>query len=312
MKIIKPSATILESKGILKDVELAARTCYQSQDKITKDDSSAKALVSNIIKRRHYAMLEFGKNIIISLSDVDCRALFNRFRSEPLFKAINFEDITFGETIVSINPRTALEMIESLEDYGDIEETGHLLFGRLYNTLVSALPKEITGNRLLNYDKDGDYLFLSEYKGSNLGDIETVTVRFVCDRGVSHEVVRQRHCSFAQKSTRYCDEKGEVEFIEPCWVPQYFQNIGDATAFSKFKSGLTYIETLYKDLRAYGWKPEQARAILPNALMTELVVKASLQEWKHIFELRCDKAAHVQMRELMIPLQEEFKRLGKI
>jgi len=61
-----------------------------------------------------------------------------------------------------------------------------------------------------------------------------------------------------------------------------------------------------------GWKPEQARAILPNILTTEIVVKASLQEWKHIFELRCDKAAHPQMRELMIPLQEEFKKQGYI
>ena len=309
MKFITPSATILESKGILKDIELAARTCYQSQGKISEDNSSAVALVKNIVKREHYAMLEFGQNINISLTAPDCNYVFIRFRYEPLFKAINFQYAPFQRTIISINPRTALEMIESLEEYGDIGKTGTLC--KLYNTLVSTLPKELVGDRLLQYNENGDYLFLSDHIVCGLGDIETVTVKFICDRGVSHELVRHRHCSFAQKSTRYCDENGkEIEFILPCWVPQYFQNVGDATAFRKLKSGLTYIETLYKDLRAYRWKPEEARAILPNSLSTEIVVKTSLQEWKHMFGLRCDKAAHPQMRELMIALREDFFTRG--
>jgi thymidylate synthase (FAD) len=129
--------------------------------------------------------------------------------------------------------------------------------------------------------------------------LRTETVRIICDRGVTHEIVRQRKCSFTQKSTRYCDEKGEIEFIEPCWdysVPEDFCNT------------MSGIENVYKNLRRHGWKPEQARSVLPNSVTTEIVVKATVQQWKHIFKLRCAKGAHPQMREIMIPLEEEFKK----
>ena len=132
-----------------------------------------------------------------------------------------------------------------------------------------------------------------------------ITVKFVCDRGVSHEFVRHRVFSFAQESTRYCnyskDKFGnELTFIEPCWEMKEL----DRNIFSGF---LQCAESTYIGLTTMGWKPQQARNVLPNSLKTELVMTGFIDDWKHFFELRCDSAAHPQARELAIPLQDWFK-----
>ena len=132
-----------------------------------------------------------------------------------------------------------------------------------------------------------------------------ITVKFVCDRGVSHEFVRHRVFSFAQESTRYCNYSkakfgNELTFIEPCWeMEDLDRNI--------FIAALQSMESTYMGLTTIGWKPQQARAILPNSLKTELVMTGFIDDWKHFFELRCDSAAHPQARELAIPLQDWFK-----
>lgn len=149
-------------------------------------------------------------------------------------------------------------------------------------------------------------------------------VRFVCDRGVSHEFVRHRVFSFAQESTRYCnyskDKFGnELTFIIPCWLDikpfSYSTDIMSGEQIKKAKEtnpslnfiqGLANSELQYFELLNKEWLPQQARAVLPNSLKTELVMTGFISDWKHFFELRCDKAAHPQARELAIPLQEEF------
>jgi len=133
-----------------------------------------------------------------------------------------------------------------------------------------------------------------------------MTVRFTCDRGVSHELVRHRHCSFAQESTRYVKYDGEMEFILPCW----FENPPSKnveTPEGQWMWAMEDAEERYQDMLSQGQSPQQARSVLPNSLKTEIVVKTNLRDWMHIFLLRCDKAAHPQMRELMIPLYEELK-----
>ena len=141
-----------------------------------------------------------------------------------------------------------------------------------------------------------------------------LTVRFICDRGVSHELVRHRLCAFSQESTRYCNYKGGVTFIIPPWVDinagmySFLSVEGKITRpeWTWYKSMLES-ERDYKDLLEKNWTPQQARSILPNSTKTEIVVTANFREWRHIFKLRCDKAAHPQMRELMIPLLYEIK-----
>lgn len=130
-----------------------------------------------------------------------------------------------------------------------------------------------------------------------------IIVKFITNRGVTHEVVRHRMCSFAQESTRYVRYDGEMEFIRPVWW-----NYNDMTSAQEiWLSSILSAETAYRKLLDRGWRPEQAREVLPNALKAEIVVKANIREWRHIFTLRCAKAAHPQMQHLMTPLLTELK-----
>ncbi len=129
----------------------------------------------------------------------------------------------------------------------------------------------------------------------------SATVRFVCDRGVGNEIVRHRLASYSQISTRYCDYKGGVAFVIPPWCSE------DSAAFEVWKTAMSAAEDAYKVLRADGWRPEQARAVLPLSLETEIVMTANFREWRHFFKMRTAPAAHPQMREVVIPLLAEFK-----
>lgn len=135
-----------------------------------------------------------------------------------------------------------------------------------------------------------------------------VCVKCVVDRGVSHEAVRHRTMSFIQESTRYCNYSkdkfnGEVTFIQPCWLPD-----GDnsAPAEEMFLESLYTAEKNYLLLLKEGWTPQQARSVLPNALKTEICITGFIDDWEHFFELRCAKDAHPQMREIAIPIRDEF------
>lgn len=147
-----------------------------------------------------------------------------------------------------------------------------------------------------------------------------ISVRIVCDRGVSHEIVRHRIGSYSQESTRYCDySNGHITFIIPCWSPlveglyescdNYRVDGADSSESRLWFDTMISIEKNYKQLRLGGWKPEQARSVLPNSLKTEIVCTYNLREWRHFFNLRCAKTAHPQMREITIPLLKEFYRL---
>jgi len=128
-----------------------------------------------------------------------------------------------------------------------------------------------------------------------------IIVRFVTNRGVTHELVRHRLFSFAQESTRYVRYDGKMEFIRPCWWE-------DSTPVQQqtWKSAMQDAERYYLELLKSGWRPEQAREVLPNSLKTEIVVKGNIREWRHMFALRCSKKAHPQIRALMIPLLSEL------
>lgn len=168
----------------------------------------------------------------------------------------------------------------------------------------------------------------------------SVTVKFVCDRGVSHEIVRHRLASYSQESTRFCNYSqdkfdGELTFILPPWIPEseaqlilsgelplckyqhaiapnsfelHDQLIDKLPTSYGWYVAMLCTEAAYKlSIAVAGWTPEQARAVLPNSLKTELIMTANLREWRHFFKLRASKAAHPQMRELTVPLLGEFK-----
>lgn len=306
MKLINSKVEILEPTGytiddIYRQIEIAGRTCYKSEDKITP--TSAKEFVDRMIKSGHGAMLEHG-TVYLQLLGV--------------FLDPDDVDIAYGNYIVHHyinNPYSKVKIIHD-EDWKA-------------NVYITTNYRVMVENNWLD-----DLFYLcnpTEYHERRY------TVKFICDRGVSHEFVRHRVFSFAQESTRYCnyskDKFGnEITFIIPSWLDipdgQYTYWDGDWCDIDDMKiqfSGrehddinaflwtLNNIDLQYKVLLNKGWKPQQARQILPNALKTELVMTGFESDWKHFFELRCDTAAHPDARKLALELYSKLynKEYGK-
>ena len=136
------------------------------------------------------------------------------------------------------------------------------------------------------------------------------TVKFICDRGVSHEIVRHRVASYCQESTRYCnyskDKFGnEITVIKPCFWREDEEENKEYVKLAIWKRSMAEAESAYFELLKMGATPQEARAVLPNSLKTEVVMTANIREWRHFFELRTSAAAHPQMREIAIPLLKE-------
>ena len=133
---------------------------------------------------------------------------------------------------------------------------------------------------------------------------EKLSVRIICDRGVTHEIVRHRLASYSQESTRYYNygNDGELTFIKPFFweegTPQY----------ETWKNSMESAEQSYLSLIKLGATPQEARDVLPNSLKTEIVVTMNLREWRHFFRMRADTAAHPQMREIAVPMLLEFRK----
>jgi thymidylate synthase (FAD) len=294
MELIKPSWEILEQEsgidGIYKAIERAGRTCYKSEDKIT--ENSAKPFVDRMVKSGHGAMLEHGT---VYLKVVGDERMSEKYQNNPYSR------------VILRYPK------------GDIPNI-HCIPTHYITTNFRVLIEEGWLN---------DLKFVCEPTGHHE---KRITVRFICDRGVSHEFVRHRVFSFAQESTRYCnyskDKFGnELTFIEPCWLEDY--NYESNTYYNGFLVALRAAEANYLNLlkqwedkipdkryktgfRNNPWTPQQARAVLPNALKTELVMTGFINDWKHFFELRCAPNAHPSARELAIPLSEEFIKRGLV
>ena len=189
MKIVQPSVTLINAPSrdeLYKKLELAGRTCYKSEDKITSD--SAEKFIQNLLKRGHEAMIEHA----------------------------------------------------------------------------------------------------------------SITAKFVCDRGVSHEIVRHRIASFAQESTRYCNYSGdkfgrEITVIEPLFFER------ESAGYDTWKRACEFAESCYLGLLDLGRSPQEARSVLPNSLKTEIVITMNIREWRHFFRLRAigtTGAPHPQMKQV--------------
>lgn len=132
------------------------------------------------------------------------------------------------------------------------------------------------------------------------------TVKFIVDRGVSHEMVRHRLASYSQESTRYCnyskdDFQSEITFIEPYYL------VKGSPGWVQWMLAMEAVEKAYFNLLNIGHSPQEARAVLPNSLKTELVMTANIREWRHFLKLRTSPAAHPQMREVAGLLLKELK-----
>lgn len=288
MKLIKPSFEIWNQpaglEGVYKQIERVGRVCYKSEDKITED--SAKPFVDRMIKSGHGAMLEHG-------------TVYLKCKTEVINRYIHPED---GEE----------------EDFNKLEKYEYNSYSV---TNDDGIYLYVTTNLRVLVENDwlDDLQYICEPTEFHE---KRITVHFVCDRGVSHEFVRHRVMSFAQESTRYCnyskDKFGnELTFIQPCWLDDerlklygpYHTVIRDKSLESIFIASLNNAEKDYIDLIDLGWKPQEARAVLPNSLKTELVVTGFVSDWNHFFDLRArgtTGAPHPQAKELAEPLMKEF------
>jgi thymidylate synthase (FAD) len=148
----------------------------------------------------------------------------------------------------------------------------------------------------------------------------SASYRFICDRGVTHEIVRHRLFSFAQESTRYCNYKDEVAFVIPPWLSSINEgsftekDLSDGQSSSLLDEpsriwlqNMLNQEQVYNKLLELGWQPQQARSVLPTSLKTEIVITGNLRQWRQFFRLRCDKSAHPQAREVAYMALKDVK-----
>ena len=312
MRLINPSFEIWKQEpgleGIYKAIERAGRVCYKSEDKITED--SAKPFVDRMVKADHGAMLEHGTVFL----DIP-------YKDQDSFNTESFKYET--------NPYSkATEVSPSV-----VRKKWHLMVTTNYRVLIQN-----------NWLDDLKYIC----KPTEFHE-KRITVRFICDRGILAEFTRHRVFSFSAESTRYCNYSkskfgNEVTFIIPCWadslalqevkgtvitsddfgnlIGEYYYHLNgkeapyfktwEITPERNFIVSLQVAEQLYLELLNQGWKPQQARAVLPNALKTELVMTGFVSQWRDFFELRCAENAHPQARELAVPLREEFIKRGYI
>lgn len=297
VRITKPSVEFLgavptDYTGALKFIERCSRTCYKSEDKIT--DESAEPFVKNVlIKAGHLAMVEHS-NFVVCKNIEKTNSMWITAMPGLLGKYLNYV-VVAGTTLFIGGNLTAWH--QHAANRGSYSFLGP--FKRSYGEALFGVPKPTS------YDTESWKVCPHNEIPKEL---QRYSARFICDRGVSHELVRHRPCSFAQESTRYVSYGGkDMEFIEPAGFEDWDEDLR-----AIFKRNCDYSEAHYNYMVANGSRPQQARAVLPNALKTEIVVTADLAEWEHIFKLRCAKDAHPDMRRVMIPLRDRFIEEGLV
>lgn len=312
MKLIESSVQIIEEKDPYKMIELAGRTCYKSEDKIT--ENSAKEFVDRMIKLGHGAMLEHGTIYL------------------------NVPEQTYTETLE--------------DEFGKFNNPNNGLVDRYRKNKYSKVNSVAADEELRKkYPKVRPFKLTHHYITTNLRviiengwekDLEwqceptehhekRITAKFICDRGVSHEFVRHRVFSFAQESQRYCNYNkdkfnNELTFIKPTWLDiptgdytywdgdwcdiddMKIQLPSDNGVADNFLWCLNNAGMQYRLLINKGLKPQEARAVLPNATKTELVMTGFESDWEHFFELRCSGAAHPDAKKLA----DELKSLMNV
>lgn len=296
MQLVKPSIEFLNmTENPLQAIEIAGRTCYKSEDKIT--EGSAEKFVKMLIKRGHEAMIEHA-HFIFKINDGLYDALVKLEHRPFIFLTLQMHGY-----LVSGNARAFRDLIHhpqlNIRFRGLIASLIYNIHPALLNPADECLKDSIIPDGIEEYKG-----VLSTYEKLHH---QVMTCKIVCDRGVTHEIVRHRLFSYAQESTRYCNYKGGVTFVIPPWVdieegeydvfPASIRvRADDSTAW--WWSLLDDAEEAYKKCLCYGWTPQQARSVLPNSLKTEIVVTGNLRQWRHFFKLRCSPKAHPQMQEV--------------
>jgi thymidylate synthase (FAD) len=298
---------IISSHEMIKKIEQVARVCYKSEDKIC--EGSAKKMVRALVNRKHYAMLEHGSVIVIA-DEAGYLHLVNTLEkirdNEGEVPYIRYTPKKYsGRYMISGNFRAWLEFLELCNKYDFF----------VSNVLLSILKQD-------KYSPIFDTVEVKEVYKAGYAEIEPtqltakeklihlyLSVKFIVDRGVSHEIVRHRRSSFAQESTRYCNYGnigGEITVIDPCFFAT------GSFLYESWKRSCEVAEKAYLKLLQYGATPQEARDALPTSVKTEVVMTATIKVWRHFFNLRAVGATgkpHPQMEEVAVPLLGAVKEI---
>lgn len=294
MNLIKPSFQIIEQgftyQDICKQIEIAGRTCYKSEDKIT--ENSAHDFVNRMVKSGHNAMLEHGTVY-----------LFMPYDSSQEGITYIWDEVTERNCDPNVikYDNNAYSKVHYDEDN---------------NAYITTNYRVIKEN---HWDWDLQYICKpTEYHEKR------ITVKFITDQGILREFTRHRVFSFAVESTRYCNYskdkfKHEITYIIPTWCTgikegdSFYNGLSNQDVKTPqeimFLRSLQYDETTYFNLLEWGWRPQEARNVLPLATKCEIIMTGFIEDWKHFFDLRVlgtTGTPHPQAKELAEPLMKEF------
>lgn len=311
----------------LQFIEKIGRTCYKSEDKITEDGESAKKFVSMLINRGHEAMIEhwsyiFRCPVYTYESFLNMLNTIEELGYNMFIRTTNM----YGRCIVSGNIRAWRDFIRACKATNmTIPDWIYYHLGMkcpikklLFNDLLSEDASMLDNSELLQTDcvaeLSKDDLFYDDEKLVHYD----LTVKFITDRGVSHELVRHRPASYAQESTRYCNYSKDA-FGNECTVLDILRgmdldaithklpsDVKDAI-YCEWEEAMKDSEKHYLKMLELGATPQIARSVLSSSTKTEIVITANYSEWNKLLVLRTAKAAHPQMREISLPLLYELK-----
>lgn len=303
MNVIPPTWEImdhLDAESPAVRIERCGRLCYKSEDKITEE--SAPQFVRKIIKHGHNSVVEMA---VVTLEiDVDLESQAGHFfAAQPRFFQIDRPEKK--KLLVTGSMRAFRELFMEYGKLKVVKAAAEFLAGRYPLFFEDLLPKhgllpqqgiEVKKVPLEEVDR-----FTTDLKAKH----RYIAVKLTVNRAVSHEIVRHRPCSFLQESQRYCrysNEKfgSQVTFIKPMFYKE------GTPEYKQWQKAMTETENIYLQLLKTS-TPQAARTVLPNSCKTEIIVYANLLEWFHIFRLRTSKGADPSMREVMIPLLNDFK-----
>ena len=345
MQFVNPSYEIQSipdvptEKSVGQYLERIGRLCYKSEDKIT--DTSYIPFLSRLWRNKHLAMLEHFIFTLDVSTTIYEDLMDKKWNQEAYFQyanacryircmQLNYQD--HNEYLVSGSLTSFFRALEALcrcGYYGQAAIATICQFLTKNFTNIVSLYEGVTVYDDVTYMRDYANLVqngrsaVKPLSGGYIFDVvskETLrhtsyavrwmhdwyTVRFVVDRGITHEIVRHRDASFAQESTRYCNyskEKygSEIQFINPCFYPE------NGTMRQLWEESCANSENSYIEMTQNHCEPaQQARAVLTNSTKSELFMTARIGEWQHFLKMRAANDAHPQMREVAVPLLQEF------
>lgn len=282
MEMIQPKVDLIQENDPYKKIELVGRTCYKSEDKITQD--SSKKFVQGLIKRNHTAMLEHA-TVLFQLDPSyesyvsvlrQCKYLNVTCTEVSRPDGKKYLRILVSGNIRAINESDVFVLLQTMYENSVYRD---LVYNKQF---IDTYADQVEGQTSFYNAKIVDINSLDHLSEEEILNHCYMTLRFTCDRGVSHEIVRHREMSFGQESTRYVNYRNsDMKFI----TPSYFSEIPEEAQIEIIRQFCS-AKNSYGRLIDMGLSPQQARCVLPTDVKTEICVTGNYRKWNHFFDLR--------------------------